>query len=184
MRFVVFAALGFLTLGLFDARPASAAWECVGPHYACSSGPAVSKKAAYKTAAHRPAKAAKVSYRTKHKAERVASKRRHVARAVPASGSYGGGSSGLASYYWQGTMTASGQRFNPSGLTAAHRTLPFGTRVLVTNHSNGRSVTVTINDRGPFIRGRIIDLSSGAAGVIGMKGAGVARVSISVLGRG
>lgn len=91
--------------------------------------------------------------------------------------------SGIASYYWQGQRVASGGRFNPSAMTAAHRTLPFGTRVRVTSHSTGRSVVVTINDRGPFIRGRIIDLSRGAAGVIGMTGAGLARVSIAVLGR-
>jgi rare lipoprotein A len=96
----------------------------------------------------------------------------------------GGGYSGMASYYWQGQRTASGARFNPNGLTAAHRTLPFGTRVRVTNRSNGRSVIVTINDRGPFIRGRIIDLSRGAAQAISMTGAGVARVSLEVLGRG
>ena len=88
----------------------------------------------------------------------------------------------MASYYWQGQQTASGARFNPSAMTAAHRTLPFGTKVRVTNKRNGRSVVVTINDRGPFIRGRIIDLSSGAAGVIDMKGAGVAPVSLEVVG--
>ncbi len=86
--------------------------------------------------------------------------------------------SGMASYYWQGQMTASGARFNPGAMTAAHRTLPFGTKVRVTNKRNGRSVVVTINDRGPFIRGRIIDLSSAAAGVIGMKSAGVAPVTV------
>lgn len=85
---------------------------------------------------------------------------------------------GMASYYWQGQMTASGARFNPNAMTAAHRTFPFGTRVRVTNKRNGRSVVVTINDRGPFIRGRIIDLSSAAAGVIGMKSAGVAPVTV------
>ncbi len=69
-------------------------------------------------------------------------------------------------------------------MTAAHRTLPFGTQVRVTNKSNGRSVVVTINDRGPFVRGRIIDLSTGAAGVIGMMGAGVAPVTVEVLGKG
>ena len=85
--------------------------------------------------------------------------------------------SGMASYYGssRGSQTASGARFNPNAMTAAHRSLPFGTKVRVTNKSNGRSVVVTINDRGPFIRGRIIDLSTAAAGVIGMKGAGVAR---------
>lgn len=86
--------------------------------------------------------------------------------------------SGMASYYWQGQMTASGTRFNPNAMTAAHRTFPFGTRVRVTNKRNGKSVVVTINDRGPFIRGRIIDLSSAAAGVIGMKSAGVAPVTV------
>ena len=65
-----------------------------------------------------------------------------------------------------------------SGMTAAHRTLPFGSRVRVTNHSNGRSVMVTINDRGPFIRGRIIDLSVSAARELGMMSAGVVRVSV------
>jgi rare lipoprotein A len=90
----------------------------------------------------------------------------------------------MASYYYHGQKTASGARFNPNGLTAAHRSLPFGTRVRVTNQSNGRSVVVTINDRGPFIRGRIIDLSRGAAQAINMTGAGVARVSLEVLGRG
>jgi rare lipoprotein A len=90
----------------------------------------------------------------------------------------------MASYYYEGQKTASGARFNPNGLTAAHRSLPFGTRVRVTNRANGRSVVVTINDRGPFIRGRIIDLSRGAAQAINMTGAGVARVSLEVLGRG
>ncbi len=69
-------------------------------------------------------------------------------------------------------------------MTAAHRTLPFGTRVLVTSAATGRSVTVTINDRGPFVKGRIIDLSRGAASALGITGAGVARVSVSVIGRG
>ena len=77
----------------------------------------------------------------------------------------------MASYYGYGagSQTASGARFNPNAMTAAHRTLPFGTKVRVTNKRNGKTVIVTINDRGPFIRGRIIDLSTAAAGVIGMK---------------
>ncbi len=95
----------------------------------------------------------------------------------------GGGDSGIASYYWQGQRTASGAAFNPNGLTAAHRTLPFGTRVRVTHLGNGRTVDVTINDRGPFIAGRIIDLSRGAASVIGMTGQGLARVKMEVIGR-
>ena len=90
--------------------------------------------------------------------------------------------SGVASYYWQPQAVASGGRFNPNALTAAHKTLPFGTKVRVTHLGNGRSVVVTINDRGPYIRGRVIDLSRRAAGVIGMTGSGVARVSVNVVG--
>jgi rare lipoprotein A len=93
---------------------------------------------------------------------------------------------GVASYYGydgSGNRTASGQRFNPEGLTAAHRHLPFGTKVRVTNTRNGRSVVVRINDRGPFIRGRVIDLSVAAARILGMMGSGVAPVRIEVLGR-
>jgi rare lipoprotein A len=90
---------------------------------------------------------------------------------------------GVASYYWQGQRTATGAWFNPNGMTAAHRTLPFGTKVRVTHMGSGRSVVVSINDRGPYIAGRIIDLSKGAAGVIGMHGQGVARVKVTVLGR-
>lgn len=88
---------------------------------------------------------------------------------------------GLASYYWQPQKVASGGWFNPNALTAAHKTLPFGTRVRVTNLRNGRSVIVRINDRGPYIRGRIIDLSKRAAGVIAMQGAGVVPVSVEIL---
>jgi rare lipoprotein A len=81
-----------------------------------------------------------------------------------------GASNGLASSYGEGSQTASGERFDVNELTAAHRTLPFGTRVRVTNHSNGRSVVVTINDRGPFVSGRIIDVTPAAARAIGMSG--------------
>lgn len=90
---------------------------------------------------------------------------------------------GIASYYWQGTQTASGERFNPSAMTAAHRTLPFGTHVRVTHIASGRSVVVRINDRGPFIKGRIIDLSRGAAGKLGIRSAGIAKVKVEVIGR-
>jgi rare lipoprotein A len=80
------------------------------------------------------------------------------------------GQSIVATYYTSGRRTASGQAFDPSGYTAAHRTLPFGSSVAVTNPSNGRSVTVVINDRGPFTRGVTLDLSRGAARAIGMSG--------------
>src|SRR4029077_1560122 len=89
--------------------------------------------------------------------------------------------SGLASVYDQssGVNTASGERLGGDALTAAHRTLPFGTVVRVTNHQNGRAAVVRINDRGPFVRGRIIDLSSAAGRAIGMSG--VAEVSLEVV---
>ena len=87
--------------------------------------------------------------------------------------------SGMASYYWQPQAVACGGRFNPKALTAAHKTLPCGTKVRVTNKRNGKSVVVTINDRGPFVPGRIIDLSKAAAQVISMTGSGVAPVSLS-----
>jgi rare lipoprotein A len=91
---------------------------------------------------------------------------------------------GGASWYALTSKTASGERMNPSALTAAHRTLPFGTRVRVENLSNGRSVVVRINDRGPFVGSRIIDVSRAAASEIGMIRSGVARVRVTVLGRG
>ncbi len=91
---------------------------------------------------------------------------------------------GMASYYGNelaGNRTASGERFNPSHLTAAHRSLPFGSRVRVTNISNGDSVIVRINDRGPFSHGRVIDVSHSAAREIGMHRSGTARVKLALL---
>jgi hypothetical protein len=82
-----------------------------------------------------------------------------------------------SAYYWQGRHTASGQPFNPNGLTAAHRTLPFGTKLTVTNPRTGKSVIVEVNDRGPFTRGLHLDLSRGAAQAIGLKGTGTVCVS-------
>ncbi len=191
MRYLAFAVLAALSIGLMGVEPASAAHD---RHEASGKASYASKKAykkasykkhkkaAYRKAAYKKAAHRKSAYKKSSKKYATYKKAK---RTVASSGSYGGGGShGMASYYWQGQTTASGARFNPSGMTAAHRTLPFGTRVLVTNKRNGRSVTVTINDRGPFIKGRIIDLSRGAASVIGMTQSGVAPVSISVLGRG
>jgi rare lipoprotein A len=89
-----------------------------------------------------------------------------------------GGNTGIASYYWQPQAVACGGRFNPRALTAAHRTYPCGSKVLVTNIRNGSTVTVTINDRGPFVRGRIIDLSLAAAQQIAMVKSGLTKVTI------
>ena len=91
---------------------------------------------------------------------------------------------GVASYYGNelaGNRTASGERFDPGQLTAAHRSLPFGSMVRVTNTSNGDSVVVRINDRGPFSRGRVIDVSHAAAREIGMHRSGTARVKLALL---
>jgi rare lipoprotein A len=95
----------------------------------------------------------------------------------------GGGQQGLASFYSERQRLASGGWFNPNALTAAHRSLPFGTRVRVTHRGSGRSVDVTINDRGPYIAGRIIDLSRAAASAIGMTAQPIAKVTVEVLGR-
>ena len=90
--------------------------------------------------------------------------------------------SGVASVYSteSGHGTASGARLNPGALTAAHRSLPFGTKVRVTNSNNGRSVVVTINDRGPFVRGRVIDLTPAGARALGFSG--LARVKLDIVG--
>lgn len=124
------------------------------------------------------------SVATGEESDRPPTRRSTRSRTTPASLTGGSGfGSGIASYYWQPQRVASGGWFNPNAMTAAHKTLPFGTRVRVTNLNNGRSVTVTINDRGPYIRGRVIDLSRAAASAVGMTGSGIARVSMSIAGR-
>ncbi len=91
---------------------------------------------------------------------------------------------GHASYYgdeFAGQQTANGETFNPSALTAAHKTLPFGSKVKVTNTANGKSVVVRVNDRGPYVAGRLIDLSHAAAKKIGMVDSGTANVRLELL---
>lgn len=93
---------------------------------------------------------------------------------------------GQASWYgpgFHGRLTANGERYNQNAMTAAHRHLRFGTRVRVTNLNNGRSVVVRINDRGPYIKGRVIDVSAAAARSLGMIKSGVAPVKVTILGR-
>jgi len=103
------------------------------------------------------------------------------ANASIASSSGGHSFSGMASFYGNesGSRTASGQRFNQNAMTCAHRSLPFGTKLRVSHGS--QSVIVTVNDRGPFVRGRVLDLSTGAARAIGLTGAGVGRVTAEVV---
>jgi len=88
---------------------------------------------------------------------------------------------GMASFYTEGSRTASGERLNPNELTAAHPSLPFGTRVRVTSVDTGRSVVVRVNDRGPFVKGRALDVSYSAAKQLDMTERGVARVKMEVL---
>jgi rare lipoprotein A len=90
-------------------------------------------------------------------------------------------SHGIASFYTEGTRTASGEKFDTNELTAAHPTLPFGTQLRVTNVATGRSVTVRVNDRGPYVPGRVVDVSYAAAETLGMVGGGVAKVKLDVV---
>ena len=102
---------------------------------------------------------------------------------VEPSGGRGRGQVGIASWYDPGERTVRGVAYNSDDLTTAHRTLPFGTRVRVTNLENGRRVTVVVNDRGPFLRGRVIDVSKAAARRLGIVRLGLARVRVEPLGR-
>jgi rare lipoprotein A len=110
----------------------------------------------------------------------VAAKKYKLAAAKPAAPR--DASVGVASFYkLQNSKTASGEMFDPGELTAAHRTLPFGTRLRVTNVVTGQSVMVRINDRGAFIPGRVVDVSHSAAKVLGMLGQGIAKVKLDVV---
>jgi rare lipoprotein A len=90
-------------------------------------------------------------------------------------------SRGIASFYSEDTQTASGEKFDANALTAAHPTLPFGTRLRVTDVKSGRSVTVRVNDRGPYVPGRIVDVSHSAATELGMIGKGITNVRLDVV---
>lgn len=109
----------------------------------------------------------------------VASVRKHTpfARHTPATTP----TQGVASFYTEGQQTASGEKFDTNDLTAAHPTLPFGTRLRVTNVATGRSVTVRVNDRGPYVPGRVVDVSHSAANALGMVESGIAKVKLDVV---
>jgi rare lipoprotein A len=138
-------------------------------------------------AAHRRHAGRRTAAQHRSRAAQLRAQRRHAAAAPskrrPAAAPKGSASHGVASFYWQPQRVASGGWFNPNAMTAAHKTLPFGTNVRVTHLGNGRSVDVRINDRGPYIAGRIIDLSKAAASILGMTAQGIARVKVEVLGR-
>jgi rare lipoprotein A len=102
-----------------------------------------------------------------------------VAVLTSTTGAFAGDQCGGASWYsLPGNRTASGDRMNPSAMTAAHKSLPFGTKVRVVDQRSGKSIQVTINDRGPFVKGRIIDLSKAAATKLGFRNAGHTKVCI------
>lgn len=114
---------------------------------------------------------------------RVAATRKHTRLATRRNGSEPKttASHGVASFYTEGTKTASGERFNTMDMTAAHPTLPFGTKLRVTDVSSGKSVTVRVNDRGPFVPGRVVDVSYSAADALGMVGKGLTNVKLDVV---
>jgi rare lipoprotein A len=112
---------------------------------------------------------------------RVASVKKHTPFARHDTAATPMASQGLASFYSEGARTASGEKFDANELTAAHPTLPFGTRLRVTNVATGRSVTVRVNDRGPYVAGRVVDVSYSAANALGMVGSGVAKVKLDVV---
>lgn len=188
MRLLLAVFVAALTLGTLEASAAAGKWKCLGGHYVCgpmkSAASATTKKKSYsyKKKSYKKKKYSKKTYKKKKSYKKVASKNRRSRRNRKSRGGRGT-LYGKASYYWQPQAVASGGRFNPNAMTAAHKSLPFGTRVRVTNLRNGRSVIVRINDRGPYIKGRIIDLSRAAAGRIRMRGAGVVSVKVTVLGR-
>ena len=113
---------------------------------------------------------------------RIVSVRKHTPFARPShTASTQIASQGVASFYTEGERTANGEKFDTNALTAAHPTLPFGTRLRVTNVATGRSVTVRVNDRGPYVPGRIVDVSASAANALGMVQSGVAKVKLDVV---
>jgi rare lipoprotein A len=191
MRKLLMAVATLVSTGLIFSTGASAAarWNCDGPEYVCGSTASARATRNDDASESKPARAKSAKTRAVQETASYEPEdkpvRNRKSRSVSSENSGSGASySGQASYYWQPQALASGGRLNPNALTAAHKTLPFGTRVLVTNQRNGQSVEVVINDRGPYVGGRIIDLSKAAAQAINMTGAGVAPVNVKVLGRG
>lgn len=184
MRQVLLAAVAVIAFGMLGAPAANADWKdgILGASYFRSEAERAQNKsvrASRSDRSERPVRTARATVNDEEQAPRT--QRRSGRNGNDENGSSLGG--GLASYYWQPQRVASGGWFNPNAMTAAHKTLPFGTRVRVTNANNGQSAVVTINDRGPYVAGRVIDLSSAAAGAINMKGSGVVPVRMTVLGR-
>lgn len=146
---------------------------------ACAQSSVVSQRSqalASRPASAEPTRAASSAVRT-----HVATAHRHAPYAARKTGDSKIASQGVASFYSDEQETASGEKFNAHELTAAHPTLPFGTKLRVTDVKTGRSVTVRVNDRGPYVPGRIVDVSYSAAQSLGMIGKGVANVRLDVV---
>ncbi|HMN38036.1 MAG TPA: septal ring lytic transglycosylase RlpA family protein [Hyphomicrobium sp.] len=186
MRILTKALLAVVAGAFVSASGANAAniWNCTAPANVCAKRLAKAAKAK-SVKHHHHAKTAKSKHHHAKAWHKKSRKGAHKPHKRNKAASYGGGQSGIASWYggkFHGRKTASGERYNQNALTAAHRSLPFGTRVRVTNTTNGNAVIVRINDRGPFVGGRVIDLSRAAANSIGINGLG--RVKLAVLSGG
>jgi rare lipoprotein A len=155
----------FLSAKLSDGARLAAVVLTTALLAACAQTSVVSNKSGYRTAS-RPTSVAALGI----------GKHNPLAR-----GKHAGEKYAVASFYVEGTETANGEKIDPEALTAAHRTLPFGTMLRVTNVETGRSVTVRVNDRGPFVQGRDVDLSYSAAETIGIVDQGVAKVRVDVV---
>ncbi|MHC1946527.1 septal ring lytic transglycosylase RlpA family protein [Bradyrhizobium sp. UFLA06-06] len=146
---------------------------------ACAQSSVVSQRSqalASRPASIEPTRAASSAMRT-----RIATTRKHTPYASRRTGDSKIASHGVASFYSEEQPTASGEKFDGRELTAAHPTLPFGTRLRVTDVKSGRSVTVRVNDRGPYVPGRIVDVSHSAAQSLGMIGKGITNVRLDVV---
>ncbi|PDT73579.1 septal ring lytic transglycosylase RlpA family protein [Bradyrhizobium sp. C9] len=146
---------------------------------ACAQSSAVSQRS--QALASRPVSAEPIRAASSAPRIHVAAARKHTPYAARKGGDTRIASQGVASFYSEGQETASGEKFNAHELTAAHPTLPFGTKLRVTDVKTGRSVTVRVNDRGPYVPGRIVDVSYSAAQSLGMIGKGVANVRLDVV---
>ena len=144
---------------------------------ACAQSSVVSRRAALTAPSREAAFEPRQVFRAPARAPLSIVRRREPSDAA----SVARGAKGLASFYTEGQQTANGEKYDPTELTAAHRTLPFGTRLQVTNVATGRSVTVRVNDRGPFVKGRVVDVSYSAAQALGMVNSGVANVKVDLL---
>ena len=152
---------------------------------ACAQSSVVSNRTAFRSSPSPTTRQAALVHHRIHVASRepVSVVRRQVPEEADTSGEKPPrASQGIASFYTEGTQTASGEKFDTHELTAAHPTLPFGTHLRVTNVATGQSVTVRVNDRGPYVRGRVVDVSHSAAEALGIVDQGVAKVKLDVVG--